>query len=253
MQYNRNSPTYLVQLVDLFLMELTNWRWSWQMMLLTSTITPMLSIVGLGLFVHNGGKETLIYILTGNIVLSLMFGNMDKVQSRFSFMRITGTLDYFATLPVQRSLLILAILLSFLLLSLPSFVLTLLFGSFFLGLPIILSPLIILIIPLCAIPLATIGALIGVTSRSPQEAGSISLLLTLLMVAIGPVIIPADRLPGFMLILGRISPATYAASALRQALLGPLTGEIFIDIAVLATMTCVALWIVGRKLDWRQK
>jgi ABC-2 type transport system permease protein len=35
----------------------------------------------------------------------------------------------------------------------------------------------------------------------------------LVMLGLGPVLIPPDRLPGIMLILGRLSPATYAASA----------------------------------------
>jgi ABC-2 type transport system permease protein len=67
------------------------------------------------------------------------------------------------------------------------------------------------------------------------------------------VLIPPDRLPGIMLILGRLSPATYAASALRQALLGPLTEQIVFDLAVLAGVTMVVFLLVGRKMDWRQK
>ena len=55
-----------------------------------------------------------------------------------------------------------------------------------------------------------------------------------------------------MVTLGRFSPATYAASALRQALLGPLTGQIVLDLAALAGFTAVVLWLVGRKMDWRQ-
>lgn len=55
-----------------------------------------------------------------------------------------------------------------------------------------------------------------------------------------------------MLALGRLSPATYAASALRQALLGPLTGQIVVDLVVLAGVTVVVFWLVGRKMDWRQ-
>ncbi len=56
-----------------------------------------------------------------------------------------------------------------------------------------------------------------------------------------------------MILLGYLSPATYAASALRQTLLGPLTGEIVIDLALLAAFGIVSLWVVGRRMDWRQK
>jgi ABC-2 type transport system permease protein len=74
----------------------------------------------------------------------------------------------------------------------------------------------------------------------------------LVMLGLGPVLIPPARLPDVMLILGRFSPATYAASALRQALIGPLTGQIALDLAVLAGVTMVVFWLVGRKMDWRQ-
>ena len=41
-----------------------------------------------------------------------------------------------------------------------------------------------------------------------------------------------------MIVLGRFSPAAYAASALRQTLLGPLTGQIAIDHASYGKPTC---------------
>ena len=44
----------------------------------------------------------------------------------------------------------------------------------------------------------------------------------------------------------------YAPSALRQALLGPLTGQIVLSLTVLAGVMVVVLWLVGRKMDWRQ-
>jgi len=112
---------------------------------------------------------------------------------------------------------------------------------------------ILLVIPLAAIPLSGIGALIGTSTRNPQEANSVSLLTTLVLLGLGPVIVPPGRLPGIMLTLGHFSPATYAASALRQALLGPLTPRLWLDLAVLAGLSVVIFWLVGLKMDWRQQ
>lgn len=248
----RNQQPIWVQLVDLFLMELTNWRWSWRAAILTGMVAPILSIVALGIFARDSGKETLAYILTGNVVLSLMFENLSKVSSRFTYMRFMGTLDYFATLPINRYSLVIAIVLSFLLLSLPSLIVTICFGSFFLNVPITLNPVIFIVIPLCAIPLAGIGALIGSNARTPQEADSLSLLATMVMLFIGPVIIPGDRLPNIMLLIGHLSPATYAASALRQALLEPLNWQIIYNLAALVGLSIVFFWIAALKMDWRQ-
>jgi ABC-2 type transport system permease protein len=242
-----------VQLYDLFLMELSNWRWSWRPMLVTGTIAPLLSTLALGVFARDAGPRALAYVLTGNLVLSLMFGNLDRLQSRFCFMRLAGTLDYFATLPIQRYALVLATVSALLLLSLPSLLVTLLVSALFLRVPLAPHPLILLVIPLCASSLAGIGALIGVSVRRPEEGGSISLVTTMILTGLGPVIIPPERLPAIMNTLGRLSPATYAASALRQALLGPLSPQLWLDLAALLAFTVATLWLVGRKMDWRQK
>lgn len=244
----RKAQPIWVQFFDLFLIELTNWRWSWRTMLLTSTIAPMFSIVGLSIFAHNASQETLTYILTGNVVMSLAFGIMDKIQNHYMYMRIMGALDYFATLPIQRYTLILAMVLAFFLLTLPSVILTILFGIFFLHLSIHPSPLLLLVMPLCAVPLAGIGAFIAAYSRTPENSGAISVLLTFFLVGLGPVVVPPDRLPHIMILLGYLSPATYAASALRQTLLGPLTARILLDITVMCGFSIVTFWLVGRKL-----
>lgn len=73
----------------------------------------------------------------------------------------------------------------------------------------------------------------------------------MVMLFIGPVIIPGDRLPEFLLTLGYFSPATYAASALRQTLLAPITGQLIVDIVALLGFALLTFWLVGRKLDWR--
>jgi len=248
----RKPPSLLVQLMDLLLIELTNWRWSWRSLVITGAITPLLSVVALGFFARDSGRDTLAYVLTGSLVMSLMFANMGNVRSHFAYLRFMGALDYFATLPIQRYTLILAVVLSFLLLSLPSLGATALAGSLVLGVSITLHPAILLVVPLCALPLAGIGALLGLIARTPEEGSSLNLLVTMVLLGLGPVMIPPDHLPGTLVALGRLSPATYAASALRQALIGPVTGQIVVDLAVLAGLTVVIFWLVGRKMDWRQ-
>jgi ABC-2 type transport system permease protein len=240
------------QLVDLFLIELTNWRWSWRSMLLTGTLAPVFSILAMGVFARDSGREALTYVLTGNMVISLMFGNMGNVQSHFTFMRFQGALDYYATLPIRKHILILAVVLSFLLLSLPSLTITMLLGALILHLPITFHPLILVVIPACAISLSGIGALIGASAHNHYQAHALSLVVTMVMAGLGPVVIPSDRLPTVLLTLGRLNPATYAASALRQAVIGPLTGRIALDLAALVGSTILIFGIVGRVLDWRQ-
>lgn len=253
MLHKRNEPSWLTQIGDLFLMELTNWRWSWRSMVTLGIATPMLSIIALGTFARDADVATKSYILIGNIVLALMFENLDKVSSRFAFLRFMGNLDYFATLPIRRYLLILATVLSFLMLSLPALVVTMLFGSWFLSIPLAPNPLLLVVVPLCAISLAGIGAFLGTIARTPEEAASLNLLVTMVLLGLGPVIIPADRLPRVLVFLGNFSPTTYAASALRQALLGPVTWKIVLDLTILAGLALLIFWVVSRRMDWRER
>lgn len=244
---------FLVQVIDLVLIELTNWRWSWRPMLITGMFAPLASMLGLGVFGSDSGAEALGYILTGNVVVALMFENQNKVAGHFVYMRFNGTLDYFASLPIHKYAVILAVLIAFLVLSLPTLIVTTVAGSMFLNVPLSPSPLLVFAVPLCAIPMAGIGALIGTSVRTPQEGNSLSLVVLLVMTALGPVIIPPARLPDFMLVLGRFSPATYAASAMRQTLLGPVTGQIVVDLLALVFFTALSFGFAGQKMDWRQK
>ena len=248
----RQPLPFFVQLWDGLLIELTNWRWAWRSMVIVDTIAPLFSILGLGVFARDLGVDALAYVLTGNMVMALMFGTMHKVQGHLIYMRLGGMLDYFSTLPIRKEALILAIMLGFLILSLPALVVTGLVGAWLLGVQLSPNPALLLVIPACAIPLTGIGALIGVRARTPQEAGSFSLLLSLLLLSVGPVVVPPERLLAYLLWLGRISPATYAASALRQTLLAPLTTQLAFDLAALAAFALLTFWLVNAQLSWRQ-
>lgn len=242
-----------VQFTSLLYIEMTNWRWSWRGMVITGALAPVLSILGLGVFARDSGPLALAYVLTGNLVVSIMFGNMHSIAHHIIFLRFQGTLEYLATLPIRRSMLVVAILCAFMALSAPSLVTTLVLGIWFLRVPVHPHPLLLLVIPLCALPLSGIGALVGASVRTPEHSGSIMLIFTLLLTGLGPVVVPPDRLPALLTFIGRFNPATYAASAMRQVLLGPVTPRLWVDLGVLAAVGVVMFTIVSKKLDWRQE
>ncbi len=249
----RKPPSWGVQLWDLFLIQLSNYRWSWRRMAITGMLLPTANIIMLGLFARDSGATTLSYILIGNIALSLMFENMGKVSSNFAYMKMVGTITYFATLPIHRYALVVATLGAFGLLSMPALIVTILFGSFYLHVPLAPHPLLLLVIPLTMLPLASLGALIGNATRHPDEANGLNLVVTFTLLALGPVLIPPDHLPLFLHTLGRFSPATYAASAIRQTLLGPITSQLLWDLGMLLLFTVLMAYVVGRRLEWRNE
>lgn len=248
----RTQPPH-VQLLDLILIQLANWRWSWHGLVLTSLIAPLLSMAALGVFAQDSGPEALGYLLTGNVVMSLLFGTFDRVASHFAFMRMVGRLEFFATLPIYRAALILATVIAFLVLVLPAALVTLLAGTLLLDVPLHLSPWLIVVIPLTGMALCGLGALIGIVLPTPEDVGSTSALFTFMLVGFGPVILPRDKLPEIINTLSYISPAPYAASALRQTVLDmPDRIPLGVDIAVLLALLVGSLWLVAQRMDWRE-
>jgi ABC-2 type transport system permease protein len=246
----RHQP-FFVQLFDLFLIQLTNWRWSWRSMIIMGILAPVFS-VGAFSAIANQDVNAVGYILTGNLVLALLLDGLNKVSSNFSYMRSAGTLDYFASLPLYRPALILATVGAFLLLSMPAVIVTLVLGQAILHIPLSISPLIMLVVPLISMSLCGLGALIGVLGRTPEEINSINLLTTFGLFGFGPILIPLDRLPPIMHTLSLLSPATYAASALRQVVLGiPDRIPLGVDMLVLGVVALVLLWFVSQRMDWR--
>jgi ABC-2 type transport system permease protein len=243
--------TFFDQLIYLVLIQLTNWRWSWRGTIVLGMVAPVFLILAFGAFAGNS-PEAAGYVLTGNLVMSLLLEGLGKVSSHFSFIRVNGMLDYFATLPIYRGALILATVIAFLIMSLPSVIVTLILGTVILKIPLALSPWVLLVVPLVSLSLSGLGALIGLMSRTPDEVNSISTITTFLLFGFGPVLIPADRLPEIITTVSLISPATYAASALRQVVLGQADRiPLMVDVLVLVVVTLGFLWLVIRRLDWR--
>lgn len=249
----REPHSVLRQLASLFQMELLNWRWSWRATVTTGMVGPMIFIVLMGFFAGDEGADKLAYVLSGNVIMTLMFTNMNRMTSRFSFMRSVGTLDYYAALPIQRYLVVIAVLMTFFALSLPAIAVTILFGSLFLQLPVHLHPTLLLVIPLSALALAGLGAYIGVASRTLEESTTYSQVTLFLFMILGPVLIPPQNLPAIMRALGWLSPATYGASALRQSLVGPVTPRLWLDLGALFAFAAIFMLLVDRKMDWRER
>ncbi len=248
----RKRPSFLTQYFDLFLIELTNWRWAWQSMITISIIVPLMSMGGLWIFARDNGEQALIYVLTGNVTLAVMFGTIDKVQSHFMFMKIQGSFDFFATLPIRKLALLLAVVSAFFLLNLPAIFINLILGSWLLDIQLKLHPLILIVLILSTIALSGIGALIASYARHPAESGTLSTLITFLFLGLGPVLFPPDQLPSILINLGKLSPATYAASALRQTTVGPITGQFWLDLIILSVWGAILFILVEKKMEWRE-
>ncbi|MEI6045662.1 MAG: ABC transporter permease [Chloroflexota bacterium] len=235
---------------DLFLIQLANWRWSWQAMAINGLIVPMTTLYFLKTMGTAADQPEL--ILSGNIIVSLIFTTMYGTSARFSFMRTFGVLDYYATLPVPKALLVLAVNAGFLVLSLPTALLTVLIGQWFLGLNLSLSPMFLVLVPLASFSLSAVGAFVGVAAPNFDAANTVTAILQFIFMGLGPVLLPEERLPAFAIFLGHFLPSTYAADALRHTLNSTYDGRFFLDLAFLIIFDLLAMVFVGYKMEWRR-
>src|SRR5260221_3240543 len=177
----RRAPLRTTQFVDLLRIELTNWCWTWRPMIVLGTVAPFGAILVMRSVLLSEGPEMLEYVFAGHLALSLIFDNQMRVGTHFQSMRFHGTFDYFAALPVSKSILVLAVAAAFFVLSLPSLLVLMVIGPPALGLTLHPTAALVLVIPLCTVSLAGIGALVGLVARTPAEATSFTMLITLLL------------------------------------------------------------------------
>ena len=235
---------------DLLLIQLANWRWSWPATLINGLLVPLTALF----FIRqaagdNAGSSE--FLISGNIIISLIFTTMYGTSARFSFMRTFGVLDYYATLPVSKVLLVLAVNGGFLILTLPSALLTIGIAQLF-GMSFQLNLFFFLIVPLASFSLSAVGAFVGVAAPNFDTANTITAILQFLFMGCGPILIPAERLPDFINVLGHALPSTYAADALRRSLRGAYDLTFWLDLGFLIIFDLAAMFFVARRMEWRR-
>lgn len=233
----------------LFQMQLANWRWAWKGLLIGGIIVPLSFMFFLQFFANVRDPDVALHLVTGNIVISLLFTSLSRTASRFAFLKETKAIYYYRALLDSMNGLVLATMTSFLLLTLPGVVITLVVGKFFFALPIALHPLIFLTFPLSTLAFASLGALIGLRARNYEAAGVLANLINFVMAALGPIVIPVDRLPTLLRGFSWILPSTYVALAFRQTLTGQLDGQLPLAFAFLTMFSVITLYFVNRNLQ----
>ena len=248
----------LAQFADLYLMQLANYRWTWRWQLTAGLLAPLSFMFMLHTLLERdasaaAGLTVGAHIMAGNLVISTILTTMEHSASRFAWLKATEGLDYYATLPINRAVMIVAVIASFITLALPQLAMTLLLGRVLFDLPLSPHPLALVVIVLAAVSLASVGAVLGILAPDQSTQQVTSSLLQFAMLFLSPVLIPAERLPPLMQVTSRILPTGYAVEALRKLLVGVLDEVVLLDIAALALFSVVSLFIATRRLDWRAR
>jgi ABC-2 type transport system permease protein len=165
--------------------------------------------------VDTANEVTSEQVVAGSTVLVVAFVTLNLLAQRFGALRAAGALDYYLTLPIPGSAVVLGTAASYASFAVPGTVITAVVGALLYGLPLAGLWMLLPVAVLAGASLAGIGAAIGLLAPRQElatVAGQIGMSVVLF---VG--IIPADRLPAGVDVLRDLVPSTYAVDVLAAA------------------------------------
>lgn len=243
----RWSKTFLVLLwTQLFTLRI---GWFWYLVMMS--LQPLTLLLFIRFLLGPSDKSVVLYLITGNIVLSLSLSSMLSLGQDLGWLKDDHAFDYYATLPIPKSALILAIVTRSALFALPSIAIILILGIWFFDISLAPHPLVLIVLLLGSYSLSGLGAIIGFYSPSGRVANLLTQIIQPMIVFLSPVFVPVDRLPRILQFTSNLMPTTYIAQALRDSLLGGVSASTWSSILVITAVTIVSFVFVEKGLDWR--
>lgn len=223
-----------------------NWQWS----LFIVLVAPLSMLYFLYLLVGRTTPEYMTYVVSGNVIMSLVTGTMLTLGQELGFLKDVRGFDYYASLPLYKFQLITAYLVRATIITLPSILILIIIGKAVFDVQIAIHFSLFIIVFLSGMSLAGLGACIGIYSRNSSQASTITQILQPLIVYCAPVFVPLESMPRFMRVISMFIPTTYVASALRNSFIGVFDWQ---NIIVLVAFCGLSMYLVEYKIDWRQK
>jgi ABC-2 type transport system permease protein len=243
--------TGLQQYLILLRLSLSEYRSLWFYYVFFGLAWPVSFLFFLSALGGAFSPERAIFILGGNMATSIAFGPTFILINTIGYGKESREFDYWATLPLPKLAFVLAVVSVALLLALPGLVGIYLLGALMLHLSLSGGLALLILIPLGALPLAGLGALLGSYAPDGQTGGVIGNILLMVISFFSPMFVPLNMLPEPLRILALLIPTTYVADTFRFVLGGHTQLAPFVDILVIVICSAGFLFLVHRKLDWR--
>ena len=197
--------------------------------------------------VDRGSETTGAQVVAGSTVLVVAFVALNLLAQRFGAMRASGALDYYLTLPVPASAVVLGTAASYATFAVPGTVITAVSGGLVYRLPLSRLWLLIPVVVLAGAALAGVGALLGLLAPRPEIAtvlGQLGMSAVLFLD-----IIPASRLPVVLRAIRAVLPGTYGADALAVSFRHHVPwGSVGVDLLVCFLVAAASLLASGLAL-----
>jgi len=185
------------------------------------------------------------FMAPGIIAMVVVMAVMIGLAASISREKELGTLDGILVAPIPRLCIILGKALSQTTRGLLQGSIVLLLSIFLFGVKIYGSiPLVVLLLFLGVFSFIGLGILISALAAEQETAMMIMMTLTFPMIFLSGVFFPIEQMPGFMQIISRILPLTYAIEALRKVIiLGAGISSLGKELIILITFGTITLAI----------
>ena len=224
-------------------LQLARVRTAWRPYLIVSSAMPLgIAVLMRAIMEDDQVAEFGEQIVAGSAVLAIAMTAVVMLAQRVASLRESGGLDFYATLPVSRGSLILSILISFAIFSLPGTIIVAGLGALLFDLSLAALWAAVPVWALGSFALAGLGVAVGFAAPDEQLAGMYSNLAMMAVLFLG--IIPTAKLPGWLEPLRAVLPSTYAVDALKPGLAGSFTSGQIWDLLLLVGFGTLFFWAV---------
>lgn len=185
-------------------------------LLLVASIQSLGLVILLRGVVHHRDIATASAVVAGSTILVVAFVALNLLAQRLGALKASSALDYYAALPISPAAVVLGTAASYAAFTLPGALLTAIIGASIYGLPMSRLWLVIFVVPIAAVVLAGVGAVIGLLLPKPEFATIAGQLGMTVVLFLG--IIPPSHLPVVIRGIRTVVPGALAVDALAAGL-----------------------------------
>ncbi|RUT36529.1 ABC transporter permease [Paenibacillus zeisoli] len=226
-------------------------RETWIWVVLLASLFPFSTLLFMKFFLESPSPDVMMRIVSGNIIFPIIIMSINGLGNHISWSKQQGHFTFYASLPISKINFLLAFIIRGFLMTLPSVIIMTVVGHFVFHVDIHLNLGLIPIVLLAISGSAGFGTLIGFLTPNQDMTTMITNLLMVFLNFLTPVMIDIHQLPSVLQVVSYFFPTTYAADGLKHLLQGVWSSSVTIDMLALLAFTCLSVWIVVKKMDWR--
>ena len=247
----RSGPRYwLTSLRSMLRFDLARARqWAALMVIIQVLMGVGMALI-YGFFYPRVSHQTALLITTGTPTLALIPLGFVLVPASVGHQKLEGTFDFIWSLPVPRSAQVVSTFLLFTLLSLPGAALALVVSSWYYGVSLSIS---VLLLPalLCAVMAVSVGFGMALLIANPLLTNLVTNALMFVVLLFTPIVFPPGHLPEWLFAVDRALPFYNMAEVIRAGLTTGLVTDLGTAYLILSGWTVagwvMTAWVVGRR------